>query len=176
MRHARSVGAASGGVDFSTFALVTGTISSAPLDLPAQMDKVYAALKDAGWTVFVKSIGTDFGWFPHPKDQPIELYLKKAADGSADPNEAEAALTAAVQQAGLNYSAVGRWGAELQQNVVVPTLDQALQDAQQTGSTWATLLKWGVPIAAVMVVAPYVVPLIVGGLAANRRRGRVEED
>jgi hypothetical protein len=60
------------------YAFVTGRIQSAPLDLAQRMESVYQRLQSEGWSVVVKSIGTDFSGplgIPFPKEQPLELYL-----------------------------------------------------------------------------------------------------
>ena len=62
-----------------SYVLVTGTLTSAPLDLPRRFEAVLEALQARGWRVAVRSIGTDFGTIPTPRDQPLELYLLKPA-------------------------------------------------------------------------------------------------
>src|SRR5688572_9557675 len=78
----------------STFALVSGRVPSAPLDLPRRMEAVYQHLQAAGWRVVVKTIGTDFSGplgIPTPKAQPIELYLHR--EGTFTPVDAQDALS-----------------------------------------------------------------------------------
>lgn len=105
------------------FSLVRGEISSAPLDMPARMEALYAALKAAGWTVAVRSIGTDFegpGGVPIARDQVVELYLHRT-DRPYTANDAAEALATALRTISVNYSAVRAWLGELAREVVAPT-------------------------------------------------------
>lgn len=107
------------------FAEVQGKVPSAPLDLPARLDRVVTQLRTAGWAVVVVSIGTDFeGPFgvPAPKDQPLELLLAKTT-GPFTAEEAQTALQSALAAINLGYSPVGAWLRELVTEVA-PALPQ----------------------------------------------------
>lgn len=106
------------------YVLVEGHISSAPLDMPKRFEAVVQRLQAAGWRVVVKSIGTDFGLVPTPRDQPIALYLLRP-DRAFTPDEAQAALGAALRELNMAYSPVRAWAAEVTREVIEPTVRQA---------------------------------------------------
>ena len=152
------------------YALVTGTIPSAPLDLPQRMDGVYRRLQNEGWRVVVKSIGTDFSGplgLPVPKAQPIELYLYRATPFTA--GDAQNALTHAVLASGLGYSPIGAWLGELVDHVIVPTAN----DVRRAGQKASTTLVWWVVggLAAFVLIARATAPAVdaYARLAANLR-------
>lgn len=103
------------------YVLVEGVISSAPLDLPRRFEQVIARLQALGWRVSVKSIGTDFGFIPLPKDQPLALYLLRP-DRPFTAREAHVALASVLQALNMNYSPVREWAAEVVREVVRPSL------------------------------------------------------
>lgn len=110
------------------FALLDGYIVSAPLDLADRMEQVYARLKSQGWTVVVKSIGTDFagpGGLPVPKAQPLTMYMNRT-DHPYTPLEAKIALATTLLMMNLSYNVIGAYAGEVQENIVRPTVDQTL--------------------------------------------------
>lgn len=116
------------------FALVRGELTSAPLDLPARMERLYEALRRDGWTVAVKSIGTDFEGplgLPTPRAQALELYLHRK-DRPYTEREAAEALARALSGLEVSYSAVRAWLGELQREVVEPTVNTL-----RVGAPWA---------------------------------------
>ena len=122
------------------YALVTGRVSSAPLDLPARMEQVYSGLRARGWNVVVRSIGTDFSGplgVPVAKDQPVELYLHRT--GAYTASEAQDALRDTLRSMNLDYSPLGAWAGEVFQNVVQPTIQQA---AAKVEASSMNLGKW----------------------------------
>lgn len=132
------------------FALVSGRIPAAPLDLPQRMESVYAALQRAGWRVVVRSIGTDFTGplgLPVPRAQPIELYLAPANGARFAAAQAQAALASALRAANLNYSPLGAWLEELRHEVLEPTVHQA-----QGGLPWLGIA--GLALAAIVLLGP----------------------
>src|SRR3990172_6022000 len=94
-----------------SYALVKGTLKTAPLDAPGRFEGVVTSLQGAGWIVSVKSIGTDFAGplgMPVPRDQPLEVYLKRK-DGAFTAKDAERALTQVLESMDLHYSPIGAW-------------------------------------------------------------------
>lgn len=144
------------------YALVAGRVPSAPLDLPQRMERVYAQLKANGWTVVVKSLGTDFSGplgLPVPREQPVEIYLFRPGKFTA--REAEAVLGAAIRAVGLNYSPIGAWLEEIAQEVIVPTVKQTVKAAK--GSMKFVFIGVGV------VGALFVLSKLGGGNPYRRR-------
>jgi hypothetical protein len=101
------------------YALVSGAISSAPLDLPERFEAVLSTLAGDDWRVVVRSIGTDFGPIPSPKTQPVEVYLWRADPFTAE--DAQSALHSAIGRAGMGYQPLNAWLGELAEHVVKPT-------------------------------------------------------
>jgi hypothetical protein len=129
----------------NAWALVEGVITSAPLDLPGRFDQVVQQLQHAGWRVSVKSIGTDFGFIPLPKDQPLAVYLWRP--GAFTAAQAQAALAEVLGRMNLSYSPIRAWVAEVVREAVAPAAEEA--------KTWG--------LVAVVVVAGLV-------LLGGRRR------
>ena len=133
------------------YALVTGRIPSAPLDLPRLMDGVYRRLMAAGWRVVVKSIGTDFAGpvgLPVPREQPLEVYLHRSEPFTAA--DAQAALADALRTTGLGYSPIGAWLGEVIDQVVVPTVND-VRRIQKAASSMAVWVVGG--LAAFVLIA-----------------------
>lgn len=130
------------------YAFVTGKVESAPLDLPQRLDEATRKLQQAGWTVVVKSVGTDFGPIPVPKSQPLELYLHRT-DRPYTEKDAQSALGTALRSLNMAYSATGAWAGEIATHVVVPTIMQAAEQAKSAANMTARLL----PFVAVGLVA-----------------------
>lgn len=105
------------------FALVEGVITSAPLDLPGRFELAIQQLQAAGWRVAVKSIGTDFGFVPTPKDQPLAIYLWRP--GAFTAADAQAALSGVLGRLNMNYSPIRAWIAEVVREAVAPAVDDA---------------------------------------------------
>lgn len=126
------------------YVLVTGTLPSAPLDLPARFQRATEALEAAGWSVVVRSIGTDFEGplgIPIPRDQPLELLLyRPGATFTAE--QAQAALERALRSVSLGYSAIGAWLRELTQEVVAPTMLDAARAALEAATLIKDLAPW----------------------------------
>lgn len=119
------------------YARLTGQIRTAPLDLAAQLDRVWAALKKAGWLVVPRSIGTDFtgpGGLPVPKSQPFEVLLHRK-DRPYALDEAKSALATALKLASLDYSPTGAWLQEIKTEVAVPTL-KTIESGVRTAWDW----------------------------------------
>jgi hypothetical protein len=155
------------------YALVTGKIPSAPLDLPQRMEGVYRLLQNAGWRVVVKSIGTDFSGplgIPVPREQPIELYLYRPEKFSA--SDAQNALTSALLASGIGYSPIGSWLGEIVDHVVVPTARDVGQAPQKATETIVWWVLGG--LAAFVLVARATAPAAdsYARLAANLRGER----
>lgn len=105
------------------YALVEGVITSAPLDLPARFERVVHELQALGWRVAVKSIGTDFGFVPLPRDQPLAVYLWRPGQFTAE--GAQAALSGVLGRMNLSYSPVRAWVAEVVREAVAPAAEEA---------------------------------------------------
>lgn len=143
------------------FAHVTGSIPSAPLDLATRMDAVTKALKSAGWTVVVRSVGTDFTGddgrtflgvsvnnplgIPKIMDQPIDMLLHRT-DRTYIAKDAQDALNTALHASNVNYSPIGAWTAEVNKEVIQPTI----ATVQSKVSTYAPYLMVGVGVAAAL--------------------------
>lgn len=120
------------------YTYVKGTILSAPLDMPSRLDEMTKKLKDAGWTVYVRSVGTDFSGplgIPVPKAQPIELLIHRT-DKPYFAIEAEAAVIRAMADMTWNYSPLERYAGEIQQEVITPTVKEVAQ-ITKTGASLA---------------------------------------
>ena len=59
----------------------------------------------------MKSIGTDFGFVPTPKDQPLATYLWRP--GAFTAADAQAALSGVLGRLNMNYSPIRAWIAEV---------------------------------------------------------------
>jgi hypothetical protein len=131
------------------YALVSGRISSAPLDLAQRFDAVTAQLDAEGWRVSVKSIGTDFGLVPSPRDQFFELYLWRPDDFS--PDQAQEAVNQALESTGLGYSATESWAGEVVEEVIRPTIEDVKETITRPPATeW--LLIGALLVGAVIVL------------------------
>lgn len=139
------------------YALVMGRIESAPLDLAQRMESVYQQLQRAGWSVVVKSIGTDFSGplgIPFPKEQPIELYLYRKTEFSAE--AAQSALSATLESFNLSYSPIGAWLEEVVNEIVVPTVKDVRKVQREATSTAVWIVVGG--LAAFVLIARATAP------------------
>jgi hypothetical protein len=133
-----------------TFAHVKGVLSSAPLDLPDRLDQAVGALKAAGWTVVVRSVGTDFAGplgIPIPKDQPLDVLINKADPYTLD--DAQTALSQTLNLLNVNYSALSAWAGEIVTEVVEPTIADVKKDVSSS-------LPWvlgGIGLGLVLLIA-----------------------
>lgn len=131
------------------YALVRGQISSAPLDLADRFGAVVAQLDAEGWRVSVKSIGTDFGLVPTPRDQPFELYLWRPEEFSSE--QAHQAVNQALESTGLGYSATESWAGEVVEEVIRPTFEDVKETITRPPDT-AWLLIGALMLGAVIVL------------------------
>lgn len=109
------------------FAEVIGWIHSAPLDLSARLDATVRQLRAEGWTVVVRSVGTDFDsgfGVPLPRAQRLHVLLHRT-DRPYTPKEAHEALSRVLSGAAVTYSAWGAWAGELAREVITPTVEDA---------------------------------------------------
>lgn len=130
------------------YVLVEGVISSAPLDLPRRFELVIARLQALGWRVSVKSIGTDFGFIPLPKDQPLALYLLRP-DRPFTAAEARAAVDGVLRSLNMSYSPTREWAAEVVREVVQPTLQTVTREGMSLGKIAAA----GAGVAVVIMLS-----------------------
>lgn len=115
------------------FSLVTGSISSAPLDLAGRMENLYDGIRKRGWLVALKSVGTDFGSIlPTPKDQPLALYIHRT-DRAYTSAEAQNVVRDVLRELNMNYSPTAAWLGEIYREVVKPTV-------QESGKTTRNIL------------------------------------
>lgn len=133
------------------YTLVVGVLPSAPLDLATRFDHIIAALKQSGWNVAVKKIGTDFEGplgIPIMKLQPLELWMHRT-DRTYTAIEAQAALVNALAHETIAYNPVSATLSEYWREVVVPSA----QDATKVGQKGLEWLPWVIGGAVVLVVA-----------------------
>lgn len=136
------------------YAHIKGTLSSAPLDMPARLDSVVAALKAAGWSVVVRSVGTDFSGplgIPVPRDQPLDILLDRQ-DQAYTADDAQNALSDALSKVNVNYSPIGAWTHELNTQVVQPSLQDAATAAKKAVSATPYILAGVVGLAVLILV------------------------